>query len=554
MPKSNDKFRYSDWEWIVVHFPPAERKDMARTAWLIAQCSADEIAKHKNLDPRIVIPLCAIEFQDEINWEKLINFKKDKQYFIDDFIDYSEDSPSVSNWKYFQHQKQQQIVINKFVKTFINKISNSIYWKNLFSSLELKLQIDLLHKLSNSECRPERNHWRYVFQESKDYEFKKSWHYLLVRICTFLFLVFAILAMSREIYGQQNFWINGLIELALYILILFWVVPKQDPEHFIKFGLLGLLTFRRGLEQLLSNNLVKPNIDIFTINLNADIAAWAVARVVVLVVAVNVAGTLTLDWAWAWTLTLTCAGLGVGVGVGARTAARTAALAWAGLGVGIGARTAALAGALAFPIVVLAVVGVRAAAWAFLIGVLAVVGVMLGVVPVAVTRAFLIGARVFFIWALVFLIGFWALALALALVRVGFFLIGALVGIVGGALALALAFLIVAGALAGAGTGALALAGAGNGALVGILLTIGILAWYGRKNNQSYFLFLAIFTFPLFCWFPILVSFATIFLLRFFSWQHTLLIWLISLSTCTSLWLYGQDKDNKARNPLKGIL
>lgn len=112
--------------------------------------------------------------------------------------------------------------------------------------------------------------------------------------------------------------------------------------------------------------------------------------------------------------------------------------------------------------------------------------------------------------------------------------------------------LILARVVAGAST--VAMIGVRFGIFTGVLLSIGRLSWYGRKDNQNYFRFLAIFTFPLFCWFPILVSFATMFLLRFLSWQDTLLVWLISLGTCTGLWLYGQDKERQARNPLKGIL
>ena len=67
-------------------------------------------------------------------------------------------------------------------------------------------------------------------------------------------------------------------------------------------------------------------------------------------------------------------------------------------------------------------------------------------------------------------------------------------------------------------------------------------------------IFLAIFAFPLFCWFPIVVFFSTLFMLRFLTWQYTALIWLIVLGTCTSLWLYGQNKERKASNPLQGIL
>ena len=91
---------------------------------------------------------------------------------------------------------------------------------------------------------------------------------------------------------------------------------------------------------------------------------------------------------------------------------------------------------------------------------------------------------------------------------------------------------------------------AGTGAVMGM----GLGFWYRAKSKTDWMRFLVIFAFPYFCWFPIVVVFSTKFMLRYLTWQYTALTWLIVLGSCTALWLYGQNKERIASNPLKGIL
>ena len=95
---------------------------------------------------------------------------------------------------------------------------------------------------------------------------------------------------------------------------------------------------------------------------------------------------------------------------------------------------------------------------------------------------------------------------------------------------------------------------AGIASAAGALIEMGLGFWYRAKSQTDFTRFLAIFAFPYFCWFPIVVVFSTLFMLRYLTWQYTSLIWVILLGTCTALWLYGQNKHRKASNPLKGIL
>ncbi|MBX9254745.1 hypothetical protein H1Q63_12430 [Desmonostoc muscorum CCALA 125] len=469
MPKSYPEFRYSDWEWIVVHFPPAEREDMARTAWLIAQCSADEIAKHKQLDPRIVIPLCAIEFQDEINWEKLEEFQKEAEQFdsFKDFLDlFFKGAASDTNAEFLIFRQKEIQKRKNFVSYFINKITNNEYWKNLFLTLPINLQSDLLHRLIDYRRRPKRNDLRFIYKKSNDdKESKDGIYYRLIQIlllCTLLLFIFTVIMMIEVLFKQYNFWIKGLTGLSLYIFI-FPIATKYGRQDYITFNLFGLLTFKREFYQFLrSSDPSERYIENYQVYLADAIAnkRWACAVAMAYVVAMIRAGAM--------------------------------------------ARAGFVAGAVAGAVVL---------AWP-IAGSVAVVVVLAG-----------------------------AMFLSLFSPRESFFVFMFVAVFIPALLAVFIPAVVV---VTGAGTGA--------GILTGVVLNITISAWQRVKNNEVDLRFLAIFSFPLFCWFPILVSFATIFLLRFFSWQYTLLIWFILFGTLIGLWLYREYKKRKGINPLKGIL
>ncbi|QHG20793.1 hypothetical protein [Nostoc sp. ATCC 53789] len=533
MPKHYEQFRYSDWKWIVDNFQRADqREDIARAVWLITQCSADEIVMHKKLDPRIVIPLCAIEFQDEFDWQKLKISKKDiKQIDEEDFL------------------------------KLLNYVSNSTRWKTLVLSLEYDLQRELIYRLSNSYRRLNRNDWRFYFA-NLEYEFTSSWHYRLILAYTFLLIVFCIITMNTIILTKHSFWIYSFTGLALYILIGFWVSSLLIPKYFIKFGLFGFFTFTHELYQLLSNKLINSDIDLFVNNIVTEAVIGTVAGTLILGMgATDAKGTFIVAATVAATfLSATIFSIGIGALMGkvswgmALIMAVTGILILAGAGIVAGTGTVAGASTIALAVnvavfIVVVGVGVGAGGGAgisvgnirlgmalFLAGVVIITeaGVLFGTSAGAITLA-IIGILV------VFILGVGALFRRISWIWV------MAVTVIG--------TLILARVVAGVNT--LTMVAVRLGILIGVLLSIGKLSWYGRKYNQNYFQysrFLAILTLPLFFWFPILVSFTTIFFLRFLSWQYTLLVWLISLGLGTVLWLYGQNKERLARNPLKDIL
>ncbi|WP_287711656.1 hypothetical protein [Microcystis sp. M037S2] len=108
---------------------------------------------------------------------------------------------------------------------------------------------------------------------------------------------------------------------------------------------------------------------------------------------------------------------------------------------------------------------------------------------------------------------------------------------------------------AGVGAVAMAMAVAGAGAAA---IGFGLGIWYQAKE-KIYWLwvrFLSVLAFPWFCSFPIVFGFTSFALYHRLSWewQSISLFWLVIFGFCTVLWVRGKKLEEKARNPLRGIL
>jgi hypothetical protein len=111
-----------------------------------------------------------------------------------------------------------------------------------------------------------------------------------------------------------------------------------------------------------------------------------------------------------------------------------------------------------------------------------------------------------------------------------------------------------------AGVGAVALEWAGVAMAVAVDMAIGfgLGIWY-RAREKTYWLwvrFLSILAFPWFCWFPIVFGFTSFALYHRLSWgwRPISLFWLVVFGFCAVLWIRGKKLEEKARNPLRGIL
>ncbi len=84
--------------------------------------------------------------------------------------------------------------------------------------------------------------------------------------------------------------------------------------------------------------------------------------------------------------------------------------------------------------------------------------------------------------------------------------------------------------------------------------SMGLLCWKSSRSTPDYKRYFAIFSYPLFCAFPIVLIYSSLALHNFFPWQTVVLIWLTIITVCTLLWQRGQKLDRAARNPFQKIL
>ncbi|UGS09600.1 hypothetical protein [Microcystis aeruginosa] len=113
------------------------------------------------------------------------------------------------------------------------------------------------------------------------------------------------------------------------------------------------------------------------------------------------------------------------------------------------------------------------------------------------------------------------------------------------------------GLVAGAAAGAAAVAGVVAGAAAGVIV-FGLEIWVRarEKTYSRWVRFLSILAFPWFCWFPIVSGFTSFALYHRLSWEwrSISLFWLVIFGFCTVLWVRGKELEEKARNPLRGVL
>ena len=502
----------TDLNWIWQPFENSSNFQFSATVKKIAaaiiESSADDIPKITfELDPRLVIPLCAIQLQNEINLTQLSSFKN-----------------KIESLNLLDFNLAAKI---EFVDRVLSEITPNQRWLYLFKSLTPELQFALLSRLINCR-RPTRNDWRNLFKKI-EYQFKKSREYLGLLTVVFLLSLASVIEIFAIMYSQPKSWVNGLmaitIAVVLYFLIVLWreiilEKDKSEPTSLMQLGLLGPWTFCREWYRQLRKNLLWAGVTEYEL---ADVnAAVAVVVAVVGTVFVPVVGAVVVAvvGSRAWFIAV------VGAVVGAMYGAMYgAALVGAGSKSKFGIWGAAVS------------VGIVAVYWA-------VVGSIYGAGLVgfidgfwAVTGAWF-GAVAGF-WAVAgFITVVWAVALVSAVVWA---VVVAVTGVV-----------VVAGSV-----GAAAVAVAVAGTVAGVIV-FGLGIWYLAKEKTDWLWvrFLSILAFPWFCWFPIVFGFTSFALYHRLSWEwlSISLFWLVIFGFCTVLWVRGKKLEEKARNPLRGIL
>jgi hypothetical protein len=235
----------TDLNWIWQPFENSSTLQFSATvkkvAAAIIESSADDIPTITlEVDPRLVIPLCAIQLQDEINLTKLSSFKNELESVLLKNLD------------------------NKieFVDRVLSKITPKQRWLYLFNSLTPELQFTLLSCLIDYR-RPTRNDWRNLFKKI-EYEFKKGGEYLIVLTVVFLLSLGSVIEIFAIMLNQPKSWVNGLMAITIAVVLSFLIVllieiteeDKSEPTLLMQLGLLGPWTFCREWYRLLRKNLV----------------------------------------------------------------------------------------------------------------------------------------------------------------------------------------------------------------------------------------------------------------------------------------------------------
>jgi hypothetical protein len=285
----------TDLSWIWQPFENSSNLQFSasvkKIAAAIIESSADDIPTITfELDPRLVIPLCAIQLQNEIDLTQLSSFKNELE------------SVSIENL-------DAKI---EFVDRVLNKITPKQRWLYLFNSLTPELQFTLLSCLIDYR-RPTRNDWRNLFKKI-EYEFKTSPEYLGVLTVVFLLSLGFIIEIFAIMLSQSKSWVNGLMAITMVVVFSFLEVllreiiteeDKSEPTLLMKLGLLGPWTFYREWQRLLRKNLVWEGITA----LDEAVGEAAVAAFLAMAVALEWAGVaMAVAWAGA-------AAIGFGLGI-----------------------------------------------------------------------------------------------------------------------------------------------------------------------------------------------------------------------------------------------
>ncbi len=277
----------TDLNWIWQPFENSSTLQFSATvkkvAAAIIESSADDIPTITlEVDPRLVIPLCAIQLQDEINLTQLSSFKN-----------------KIESLNLLDFNLAAKI---EFVDRVLSEITPNQRWLYLFKSLTPELQFALLSRLINCR-RPTRNDWHNLFKKI-EYQFKKSREYLIVLTVVFLLSLASVIEIFAIMYSQPKSWVNGLmaitIAVVLYFLIVLWQEFKakeekselSEPTLLMQLGLLGPWTFCQEWYRQLRKNLLWAGVTEYEL---ADVnAAVAVVVAVVGTVFVPVVGAVVV--------------------------------------------------------------------------------------------------------------------------------------------------------------------------------------------------------------------------------------------------------------------
>ncbi|MEL6579430.1 MAG: HEAT repeat domain-containing protein, partial [Cyanobacteria bacterium J06621_12] len=233
---------YIDWIWQPFPIPQNSALPIiaGRIAYLLKIIPRGVIPTlEQDLDPRIIIPLCAIELKEKFQnqWNQ--------------------------DWDNLSAQNESLIGLERKINKLLNKSNLNYRWKLLFSRLSPQLQLDLFRRL-NSYHSPTIFDWRNLFHKKFKYAFESSWHYKSVLLTSLAISLLAIIEMVLITTRQSNNWTNGLLSLGLLVISVSWIfffrgidIEKNlTPITFRNFYLFGFLNYWSKLRRWLTEEIV----------------------------------------------------------------------------------------------------------------------------------------------------------------------------------------------------------------------------------------------------------------------------------------------------------
>ncbi|MEM8611755.1 MAG: NACHT domain-containing protein [Cyanobacteria bacterium P01_H01_bin.105] len=267
------KNRELDWIW-----QPFEETTDAQLSFIVGQI-ADRIVSGPIeaapssiplLDPRLVVPLCAIHLQNEITLPKIWPLKA----------------------KDLLEQQTQTVEIdmqtNQIITSLLEGSEPNSCWRLLLSGLKPQLQLDVLHRLIVYRP-PKHEDWYEIFHEVS-YEFKAGWQYRCVLALSALASVVASIEISAIAFQTQNIMENCFLGLTLIINLSFWETLRKgnkqsfDPNIFLRFGITGPITYGTEIHQLFKGGLVWAGIESLFDSLKSIIFFAGVTLIAIIVV------------------------------------------------------------------------------------------------------------------------------------------------------------------------------------------------------------------------------------------------------------------------------
>jgi hypothetical protein len=207
-----------DWVWEpFVDEPTSSLRVIAgRIAYLLHTAPPDTIPTGlpPALDPRLVIPLCAVAAQER----KLKALEERERKRLNERAERLVTPPLPIPGP--AQPARDLAAQERFVAAAIDDISDDRGWRYLFESLEAFLQFDLLRRLIQEGLKPTPNDWRNIFRPV-EYEFEKSWQSRGIRLGLAIVCLLSLWELGATILraSQLLSWENGLEGLAGLALV-----------------------------------------------------------------------------------------------------------------------------------------------------------------------------------------------------------------------------------------------------------------------------------------------------------------------------------------------